>query len=61
MGDLSILRGELLDAKQRQHVEALAGLLTPERACWLSGHFAGLDASIALVGGPISRHSPCAQ
>ena len=51
MGDLSLFTGELLDAQQRQHVEALTGSVTPEQARWLSGYFAGLEAGIARQGG----------
>ncbi|WP_225421548.1 assimilatory sulfite reductase (NADPH) flavoprotein subunit [Sphingomonas parva] len=41
-----------LTLEQWQHVEALAGTLTPAQARWISGYFAGLDAGLLRAGAP---------
>ncbi|HEX5182393.1 MAG TPA: assimilatory sulfite reductase (NADPH) flavoprotein subunit [Allosphingosinicella sp.] len=40
-----------LTLEQWQHVEALAGSLSPVQARWISGYFAGLDAGLLRGGG----------
>ena len=47
-----------LTLEQWQHVQDLAGTLTPEQARWISGYFAGLDAGLLRAAGPQAPGAP---
>jgi sulfite reductase (NADPH) flavoprotein alpha-component len=47
-----------LTPEQWAHVEALGLSVSAEQARWISGYFAGLDAGLARVGGPVPAAAP---